>query len=81
MRIALVSRQLATDPHSGIVRATLDLARGLHEEGHRVHVLSAGITGTLGLPEGVVLHEVVGGRRLPRAAAVHGRLARLWADR
>lgn len=78
MRIALASRQLATDPHSGIVRATLDLARGLHELGHRVHVLSWAVHDSMGLPDGVAVHETGAGLRLERAAAVHATLARLW---
>jgi glycogen(starch) synthase len=78
MRIALVSRQLATHAHSGLNRATCDLARGLAGIGHEVHVIAERAhDGTLDLP--AELHDVSGGRPLAWAAAVHGKLARLHA--
>jgi glycosyltransferase involved in cell wall biosynthesis len=41
LSIALLSRRLPPDPHAGgIGRYTFDLARGLHELGHRVSVIT-----------------------------------------
>jgi glycosyltransferase involved in cell wall biosynthesis len=79
MRIALVSRQLATHARSGLNRATCDLARGLAGIGHEVHVIAehAG-DGALDLPAEV--HDVSGGRPLAGAAAGHGRRARRRID-
>src|SRR4051812_30769098 len=77
MRIALVSRQLATHAHSGLNRATCDLAHGLAAGGHDVHVI-AEQADALPLP-GTDVHDVSGGTPLAWAAAVHGRLARLHA--
>lgn len=82
MRIALVSRQLATDPHSGIVRATLDLAGALAAQGHRVELVTQGSAALEGrLPEGAGAHDVGGSPAalpsLAHAAAVHRTLADL----
>jgi glycogen(starch) synthase len=79
MRIALVSRQLATHAHSGLNRATCDLAIGLVGEGHEVHVIAERSTG-LDLPDAITVHDVTGGLPLQWAAAVHGKLARLHAS-
>ena len=80
MRIALVSRHLVTDAQSGLNRATADLARGLAELGHEVHVLAERArAGALDLPAEV--HDVRGDLPLEWAAAVHGRLARIHTER
>jgi glycogen(starch) synthase len=79
VRIALVSRQLAYDGNSGIVRATRDLARALHEAGHAVHVLAQDVEHPLDLPADIVVHDTAGGTPVERAVAVHETLARLHA--
>jgi glycogen synthase len=80
MRIALVSRQLATHAHSGLNRATRDLALGLAELGHGVHVIAEQADRQrLALPDEVVVHDIGGGLPLTWATAVHAKLARLHA--
>jgi glycosyltransferase involved in cell wall biosynthesis len=78
VRIALVSRAVATLPHSGLSRATGELAAGLAALGHDVHLL-AELPETLATPAGVRLHDVSGGRPLAWAAAAHAELARIDA--
>src|SRR4051794_14165013 len=77
MRVALVSRAVATLPHSGLSRATGELAAGLAALGHDVHLL-AERPQTLALP-GVRLHDVSDGLPLAWAAAAHAELARIDA--
>ena len=80
MNVALVQRQLVTHAHSGLNRATCDLAHGLHEQGHRVHVIAEHATpDNVGLPEEIVVHDISGGLPLAWAAAAHRTLARLHA--
>jgi glycosyltransferase involved in cell wall biosynthesis len=79
VRIALVSRQLGADRHSGIVRGTVDMARGLADAGHEVHAIAEAGTGELDLPDAVRVHRAPGGPALARAAAVHATLAHLHA--
>ncbi len=76
MRIALVSRQVATMPHSGLSRASGELAVGLAALGHDVHLI-AEQAGGLALPEAVTVHDVTGGRPLAWAAAAHAELERI----
>jgi glycosyltransferase involved in cell wall biosynthesis len=76
MRIALVSRQMATVPHSGLSRASGELAAGLAALGHDVHVIAEQPAG-LALPDTVAVHGVSGGRPLAWAAAAHAELERI----
>jgi glycogen(starch) synthase len=73
MRIALVSRQIATMPHSGLSRASGELAAGLAALGHDVHLIAEQATG-LEVPAAVTVHDVTGGRPLAWAAAAHAEL-------
>ena len=80
MRIALVARELCSLPFSGISRATTELAHGLHDAGHEVHVL-AELTGEPeDLPTGAVVHDVGGGSMVEWAVALHAALVRLGVD-
>src|SRR6476660_7605854 len=76
MRIALVSRQAATLRHSGLSRASVELAVGLAGLGHDVHLI-AEEAGGLALPEAVTVHDVTGGSPLAWAAAAHAELERI----
>jgi glycogen(starch) synthase len=77
VRIALVSTHLATDRHSGLARATRDLAGQLHVQEHAVTVVTEPSPDGTGLPAGVEVFEIAAAPPLEQAAAVHGALAAL----
>ena len=72
---------MLADPHSGIARATGDLAAGLAGAGHEVHALADGSAARAGAAPGVTVHHIAGTGLLDRAAAVRDTLAGLHAMR
>jgi glycogen synthase len=74
VRIALVST-LLPDGHSGIARATRDLAGELRAQSHAVELVT--LAGGR-VPPGIQVHQIQAGTPLQQAVAVRDVLAALW---